>query len=71
MLILFRIFDYSGLGEASLPQERISALGASAALFVAPEWELKLCYCLEVLFVTCLVVIVAMYYEVTKNDAHL
>jgi hypothetical protein len=28
-----------GLGRGSLPKERISALGASVALFVAPEWK--------------------------------
>jgi hypothetical protein len=37
-----RIFDFSGLGDGSLPYEQISALGAAADLFVAAAWELKL-----------------------------
>jgi hypothetical protein len=33
------IFDYLGLGAGSFPWERILALGAASALFVAAAWE--------------------------------
>jgi hypothetical protein len=38
---LCQIFNFSSLGDNSLPMERISALGAAAALIVALAWELS------------------------------